>query len=83
MKGGPKTGRKIALCYWVWRRSLVVPSPGTTVDPSWTRTTYSVMARSDREAEAKTRRKFAGCGFGSMSLVAALGDPNKPQSPKS
>lgn len=78
-----KARPKIALCYSVWRRSLVVPSPGSTVDSSWIRTTHSVMARSDREAEAKTRRKFAGRGLSSMSLVATLGDLNKLQSPKS
>ena len=48
--------------YRVWRRSHF--------ESQWSRTSYSVRARTDKEAQAKVKRKFAGCGFLSMSLVA-------------
>lgn len=36
----------------------------------WSLTAHHVMARTDKEAESKLRRKFAGCDFSNMSLVA-------------
>lgn len=48
--------------YAVWRRSH---SEG-----QWSRTSHDVKARTDKEAQAKVRRKFSGCGFSAMSLVA-------------
>ncbi len=48
--------------YGVWRRSHS--------ESQWSRTSYDVKARTDKEAESKVRRKFSGCGFSSMALVA-------------
>lgn len=48
--------------YGIWKR--------IHGDKEWTRTSHNVKARTDKEAQAKVKRKFAGCGFSSMSLVA-------------
>ena len=52
--------------YLIWRYQLPDKSAGTP----WILTRYQVKARSEKEAESRTKRKFAGCGFHSMSLVA-------------
>ena len=39
----------------------------------WTQTTHHFRARTDKEAESKLRRMFAGAGFSGMSLVAVEG----------
>lgn len=56
--------------YSVWRRQH-----GAT---GWIKTTHTLKARSDRDAQARLRRRFAGAGFSSMSLVAVPPgiDPN-------
>jgi hypothetical protein len=46
----------------IWRRGHF--------EDCWSRTSHSVTARTDKEAQAKVKRKFAGCGFSAMSLVA-------------
>lgn len=48
--------------YEIWRRCH---SGG-----EWSLTSHSLKARTDNEAQAKVRRKFSGCGFTGMSLVA-------------
>lgn len=56
--------------YSIWRRQF-----GDHCVSSWVQTSHTLAARSDKEAAAKLRNKFAGCGFNSMSLVAVpLGD---------
>jgi len=50
--------------YEIWRRSHS--------EAKWSKTSHSIKARTDKEAQAKVRRKFTGCGFSSMSLVAVL-----------
>lgn len=46
----------------------------------WLRTAHTVKARSDREAQSRISRKFAGAGFTAMALVAVPSgtDPNSP-----
>ena len=46
----------------IWRRGHF--------DDRWSQTSHSVTARTDKEAQAKVKRKFSGCGFSAMSLVA-------------
>lgn len=36
----------------------------------WTQTNHTVKARTDEEAESKTRRNFSSAGFHGMSMVA-------------
>ena len=48
--------------YGVWRR-------GHSED-KWSRTSHNVKARTEKEAQAKVMRRFSGCGFSGMSLVA-------------
>ena len=36
----------------------------------WQQTSYSVKARTDKEAQSKMQRMFSGCGFSSMSMIA-------------
>ena len=46
----------------IWRRGHF--------EDRWSRTSHSVTARTDKEAQAKVKRKFSGCGFSAMGLVA-------------
>lgn len=46
----------------IWRRGHF--------EDRWSRTSHSVTARTDKEAQAKVKRKFSGCGFSAMALVA-------------
>jgi hypothetical protein len=46
----------------IWRRGHF--------EDCWSQTSHSVKARTDKEAQAKVKRKFSGCGFSAMSLVA-------------
>ena len=46
----------------IWRRGHF--------EDRWSQTSHSVTARTDKEAQAKVKRKFSGCGFSAMSLVA-------------
>jgi hypothetical protein len=39
---------------------------------TWSKTEHSVRARTDKEAQARTRQKFVGFNLTSMSLVAVL-----------
>lgn len=48
--------------YDIWRRPHY--------QAEWSRTSHSVKARTDKEAQARVRQKFAGAGFSSMALVA-------------
>lgn len=48
--------------YCIWSRIYAVSK--------WTKTFHTVRARTDKEAQSKTRRKFSGCGFSYMSLIA-------------
>lgn len=57
--------------YCVWRRQHGAAA--------WIKTTHTLNARSDLDAQARLRRTFSGAaGFSSMSLVAVLAnvDPN-------
>ena len=36
----------------------------------WIKTSHKLKARTDKEAQSVVKRKFAGAGFSSMSLVA-------------
>ena len=49
-----------------------------TLSSGWMQTSHLLLARTDKEAQSKTRRIFSGAGFHSMSLVAVLDgeDPN-------
>ena len=38
----------------------------------WQQTSYSVKARTNKEAQSKMQRMFSGCGFSSMSMIALL-----------
>ena len=51
--------------YRIWRRGI-----GDRLQSDWIMTTYNVKGRTDKEAESRMKRKFANCGFHSMSLVA-------------
>lgn len=58
--------------YWIWRRSTC-PTLGR-----WIKTTQSVTALTDRQAQSKMERRFRRSGFTGMQLVAILEgeDPN-------
>lgn len=51
---------------------------GTPYFKDWIKTSESVMARTQKEAESKTKRKFANAGFSNMSLLTVEEgiDPN-------
>jgi len=51
--------------YAVWRRQL--NDRGVT---QWIQTGHRLKGQSDKDAEARLRRCFEGCGLHSMSLVA-------------
>lgn len=56
--------------YIIWR--------ATSYSKDWTKTFQSVKARTQKEADSKTARKFANAGFSNMSLLAVEEgiDPN-------
>lgn len=51
---------------------------GSPYFSTWIKTSEFVMARTQKEANAKTKRKFANAGFSSMSLFPVEDgiDPN-------
>lgn len=51
--------------YKIYRRQLNDKSI-----TQWIATSHILMARSDKEAQAKVKRKFNGAGFHNMQLVA-------------
>ena len=59
---------KIYKLYDVWRQAHS--------ETTWVKTAHSVSACSDKDAASKVKRKFEGCGFTSMSLVAVLQGSN-------
>lgn len=62
------------LLYHIWRRQMADYGGSTP----WLLTSHTLKARTDKEAESKLRRMFAGAGFSCMSLVAVYGrDPNQ------
>lgn len=65
--------------YWIWRRQV----PDNCCPGPWMQTSYSVMARTDKEAESKAKRMFCNVGFHAMSLVAVESgqDPNHHKHP--
>lgn len=48
--------------YAIWRQNF-----GTA---KWIKTSHTVKARTDKEAQSKMTRMFAGAGFSSMSMIA-------------
>lgn len=42
----------------------------------WKQTPHKLKARTDKEAESKLRKTFAGAGFSGMSLVAVESGEN-------
>lgn len=53
----------MTITYAVWRRHH---QPGS----EWSLTAETLRARSDRDAQARLRRRFKNAGFSSMSLLA-------------
>lgn len=58
----PRPARATTSVYDIWRRQH-----GSR---EWLKTAQSLCARSDKDAQARLRRRFDGAGFSSMSLVA-------------
>ena len=52
--------------YTVWRKQRA-DYGGTT---EWIKTSHTIEARSEHEAETKLKRRFLNSGFSLMSLVA-------------
>lgn len=54
--------------YTIWRRQYGVPYTGMigAFNVIWNKTSHTVKARTDKEAQSRVKRKFAGAGFSSM-----------------
>lgn len=57
--------------YLVWRRSMT--ERGVS---GWTVTSYSLKARTDKQAQSRLAKMFKSAGFHSMSLVAVIDGKN-------
>lgn len=52
--------------YVVWKQNV----PDSGFGGGWHETSHTILAKTNKEAQAKLRRKFAGCGFHAMRLIA-------------
>lgn len=60
--------------YYIWRRQTA-----DSCRTQWLKTSHTVKARTDKEAESRMKQKFASFRLHSMQLVAMRGDedPNE------